>query len=151
MNIQNDFEEFLQLLNAQSVECIIVGGYAVAFHGYARATDDLDLFFRNTPENIKNIRQALQHFGLSTTEQQAAEFADSGNIIRMGIAPLRIELMNSISGLAFEDAWEHRISGTYGETPVAYISLPDLLQNKRASARPKDLADVDELGGNRDS
>lgn len=151
MNIHNDFEEFLRLLNAERAEFIIVGGYAVAFHGYARATDDLDLFFRNTRENIESIRRALQQFGLPTNEQQATEFADPGNIIRMGIAPIRIEMMNSISGLSFEEAWQHRIPGTYGETPVSYLSLANLLQNKRASARPKDLADVDELGGNRES
>ncbi|MYD62982.1 MAG: hypothetical protein F4W91_18235 [Gemmatimonadetes bacterium] len=150
MNIHNDFEEFLQLLNAETVEFVIVGGYAVAFHGYARATDDLDLFFRNTRENINHIRHALDRFGLATTEAQATEFADSGNIVRMGIAPVRIEMMNSISGLTFEEVWQNRISGIYGETPVFYISLADLIKNKRASARPKDLADVDELGGNRD-
>ena len=81
MNIQKDFEEFLQLLNATGVEFVIVGGYAVAFHGYVRTTDDMDLFFRNTPENITRIRQALQKFGLSTTEQQATEFAVPENII----------------------------------------------------------------------
>ena len=151
MNIQKDFEEFLQLLNATGVEFVIVGGYAVAFHGYVRTTDDMDLFFRNTPENIARIRQALQRFGLSTTEQQADEFAVPENIIRMGIAPVRIEMMNSISGLTFDEVWQNKVSGIYGETPVFYISRSNLLHNKRESARPKDIADVDELGGNRNT
>jgi predicted nucleotidyltransferase len=151
VNIQRDFEEFLRLLNEQRAEFVIVGGYAVAFHGYVRATDDMDLFFRNTAENIVKIRRALEDFGLPTTDAQAKEFADIGIIVRVGSAPVRVEMINTISGLTFDGVWERRVAGTYGETSVSYISRLDLLHNKRNSGRPKDLADVDELGGNRDS
>ena len=149
MNIHSDFEEFLRLLNAESTEFVIVGGYAVAFHGYVRATDDLDVFFRNSPDNVAAIRRALEAFGMPTTEENATAFSEPENIIRMGIAPFRIEMMNSISGLTFDDVWAHRVAGTFGEVPVTFISLDDLLKNKREASRPKDLSDVDELGGNR--
>ena len=104
MNIHSDFEEFLRLSGEQNTEFLIIGGHAVAFHGYLRATDDLDVFFRNTPENIVRIRLSLELFGMPTTDENAADFSESGHIIRMGIAPFRIEMMNSISGLSFEEA-----------------------------------------------
>lgn len=149
MNIHRDFEEFLRLLNEEGVEFVIVGGYAVAFHGYVRATDDMDLFFRNTEGNIERIRHALERFGIPTSDAHARDFADEGSIIRMGMAPLRLEMINAISGPGFDEVWDHRVHGVYGDTPVNYISRMDLLRNKRESGRPKDLADIDELGGNR--
>ena len=151
MNIHRDFEEFLQSLNGHDAEFVIVGGYAVAFHGYVRTTDDMDLFFRNTAENIDRIRKALKGFGIPTTDAQAREFAEVGSIVRMGLAPVRLEMINAISGLTFDEVWARRVTGTYGHTPVNYISRADLLHNKRESGRPKDLADVDELGGNREA
>jgi predicted nucleotidyltransferase len=149
MNIHCDFEEFLRLLKDQNVDFVIVGGYAVAFHGYIRATNDMDLFFRATSGNISRIRSALRQFGMDTTDDQVQEFFDPGSIIRMGFPPVRLEMINTISGLSFDHVWENRIKGKYGSVSVCYISLPDLLINKKASARPKDLADFDELGGNR--
>ena len=149
MNIHKDFEEFLKLLIEQKVDFVVVGGYAVAFHGYVRATNDLDLFFNASKVNIGRIRKALQRFGLDTSDDQANGFSDPGCIIRMGIPPVRLELINNISGLSFKEVWDHRVSGEYGSVKVNYISLSDLLKNKKESGRPKDLADYDELGGNR--
>jgi predicted nucleotidyltransferase len=149
MNIHLDFEEFLKYLNEEKVDFVIIGGYAVAFHGYVRATNDMDLFFRANEKNIVRIRKALKKFGLPTTAKQAKEFVDPGSIIRMGVPPVRLELINSISGLSFDEVWGNRIPGEYGKVAVHYISLADLLKNKKASGRPKDLADYDELGGNR--
>ncbi|MBT3375139.1 MAG: hypothetical protein HN742_31025 [Lentisphaerae bacterium] len=149
MNIHEDFEEFLRLLVEQQVEFVIVGGYAVAFHGYVRATQDIDLFFRDTEDNVYRILPALQDFGLAVDESALQDFRDPGSIIRMGVPPVKIEMINTISGISFEEVWKGRVPGRYGGVEVDYISLPDLLTNKSASARPKDLADVDELGGNR--
>jgi predicted nucleotidyltransferase len=148
MNIHKDFEEFLQLLNDEKVEYVIVGGYAVAFHGYVRATQDIDLFYKNSEKNILRIQKALQRFGISTSSEQLIEFKDPGSIIRMGFPPVKIEMINSISGLSFNEVWENRISGHYGTIPVNFISYGHLLRNKRESGRPKDIADFDELGGN---
>ena len=149
MNIHEDFEEFLRLLVEQQVEFVIVGGYAVAFHGYVRATQDIDLFFRDTEDNVYRILPALQDFGLAVDESALQDFRDPGSIIRMGVPPVKIEMINTISGISFEEVWKGRVPGRYGGVEVDYISLPDLLTNKSASARPKDLADVDDLGGNR--
>jgi hypothetical protein len=151
MNIHPDFEDFLRFLNDEEVDFLIVGGYAVAFHGYVRATNDMDLFFRNTEETIAKIAKALERFGLPTTGEERKRFSDPGNIIRMGVPPVRMEMINNISGVSFAEAWDHRVKGMYGQTLAWYISLPDLLRNKRASGRPKDLVDFDELGGNRNS
>lgn len=103
MNIQADFEEFLRFLKEEDAEFVVIGGYAVAFHGYARATNDMDLFFRASGENIARIRKALKRFGLDTTDDQAKSFADPGSIIRMGIPPIRIEMINNISALSFDE------------------------------------------------
>lgn len=149
MNIHEDFEEFLKFLKDDNVEFLIIGGYAVAFHGYVRSTNDIDLFFRNTKENILKICLALERFGISTNDQQEKQFSEPGNIIRMGVPPVRIELLNTISGVSFEQAWTYRESGKYGEVPVYYISINDLIKNKKSSGRLKDLADIDELGYNR--
>jgi len=149
MNIHEDFEEFLRLLVEQQVEFVIVGGYAVAFHGYVRATQDLDVFFHNTEDNIHRIVIALQKFGLEADNDMTAAFSDPGSIIRIGVAPVEIEMINAISGISFPEVWAKRVSGRYGSVAVNYISRHNLLTNKRASGRPKDLADLDELGGNR--
>jgi predicted nucleotidyltransferase len=150
MNIHRDFEEFLKLLNDEGVEFVIVGGYAVAFHGYVRATQDIDIFYRNSRENILRIQKSLAGFGLQTTSEQLSEFEDTGSIIRMGFPPVKIEMINSISGRTFEEVWRNRIPARYADVPVNFISLADLIKNKRESGRLKDLADIDELGGNRD-
>lgn len=150
MNIHKDFEEFLKLLTAEEVEFVIVGGYAVAFHGYIRATNDIDFFFGITPENIRKICDALEHFGIPVPEANIQNFSEPGAIIRIGTPPVQIEMINNISGLSFEEVWSRRVESVYGETSVGYISLADLLKNKKASGRPKDLADVDELGGERE-
>lgn len=151
MNIHEDFEEFLRFLNEETVEFVVVGGYAVAFHGYVRATNDMDLFFRNTEENISRICRALDKFGIPVGKEQRKEFADPESIIRMGVPPVRLEMFNTISGVSFEEVWKSCVKGTYGVIPVNYISCKDLIINKKTSGRPKDLADVDELGGNRNS
>ena len=149
MNIHEDFEEFLRLLAAEKVEFVIVGGYAVAFYGHVRTTQDLDLFFRNTERNVRKILAALRRFGLPADDSVITDFRDPGSIIRLGVAPVRVEMINAISGFTFGRIWQNRVPGMYGTVPVHYISRADLLANKRASGRLKDLADVDELGGNR--
>ncbi len=148
MNTHEDFEEFLRLLTDEATEFVVIGGYAVAFHGYVRATQDIDLFFRNTRDNVARILRAFQRFGLPTGDEVLRDLEEPGNIIRLGVPPVRIELLNSISGRSFDQIWENREAGHYGSVPVSFISLSDLIANKLESGRPKDAADVDELGGN---
>jgi len=149
VNIHEDFEESLRLLAEQQVEFVIVSGYAVAFHWYVRATQDMDIFFRSCDDNARKILRILQDFGFPVDEAILNDLRDPGSIIRMGIPPVRLEMINTISGLSFNEVWERRTAGNYGKVAVNYISYDDLLINKKASGRPKDLADFDELGGNR--
>jgi hypothetical protein len=145
MNIQEDFEEFLKLLNKKKVKYLIVGGYAVAFHGYVRATKDLDILFNNSPPNILRLKQVLNDFGFPVDNLKHVAFSGQGQIIRMGVSPVMIELINAISGVSFKTAWTNRVAGVYGKTKVWYLSKPDLMKNKKASGRPRDIADVEEL------
>ena len=112
MNIHEDFEEFLRLLAKQQVEFVIVGGYAVAFHGYVRATQDKDIFLRSSDDNARNVLRVLRDFGFSVDEAILNDLRDPGSIIRMGIPPVRIEMINTISGLSFNEVWERRIAGS---------------------------------------
>jgi len=145
MNIQKDFEEFLKLLHKRNVEYVVVGGYAVAFHGYVRATKDIDILFNNSTVNIQRLKGVLNTFGFPADSLSDVAFSEKGKIIRMGVAPVMIELINAISGVSFETAWKNRITGRYGKTDVYYLSKSDLLKNKKASGRPRDLLDIDEL------
>ncbi len=139
-----DFEEFLLELHAARVEFLVVGGLAVAHHGHARATKDLDVLVRPSDENAARVMRALQSFGapvgsLGITE---SDFRTAGTIVQLGLPPVRIDLLTRIDGLDFDqatlDADSFEVSGT--EVPV--IGLQALLANKRASGRPQDLADV---------
>jgi len=145
MYIQNDFREFLKLLKDHDVDFVILGGYAVAFHGYVRNTQDLDILFRNDERGVRGVLAALRAFGFPEGTVDAPTVAQPGNVLRMGIPPVRIELLNSLSGLTFDEVWAGRVPGTYGDVPVAFIGRNELIQNKRAAGRPKDLADIDEL------
>jgi hypothetical protein len=145
MNIQKDFEEFLRLLNKNKVKYVVVGGYAVAFHGYVRATKDIDILFHNSLENIRFLKRVLNEFGFPADSLGDVTFSEQGKIIRMGVSPVMIELINAISGVSFKTAWKNRVSGEYGKTRVWYLSKQDLLKNKKASGRHQDIADVAEL------
>jgi hypothetical protein len=146
MIIQDDLKEFFRLLNVSRVEYVIVGGYAVAFHGFVRATKDIDVLFHNTPSNIKRLISALAGFGISEASMDANTFSEQGRIVRMGSPPLMIELINAVGGVTFAHIWKNRVQGTYGDVPVCFISRIDLLRNKKAAGRPQDLRDIEELG-----
>jgi len=145
MNIHKDFAEFLKLLNRKKVEYVIVGGYAVAFHGHVRATKDMDILFKNSSQNILKLRTVLGQFGFPSDSLDDVAFSEQGKVIRMGVSPVMIELINSISGVSFETAWKNKVQGPYGNSKVNFISRPDLLKNKKAWGRPQDLADLAEL------
>jgi predicted nucleotidyltransferase len=145
MSTHSDFEEFLRLLNKAKARFVVVGGYAVAFHGHVRATGDLDIFFEMTEGNRNAIREALIAFGFEESCVPSEVLAKPGNVVRIGNPPVRIELINRISGLSFEEVWQRRERGRYGQVEVGFISLDDLIRNKKAAGRPKDLLDVEEL------
>jgi len=145
MKPHSDFEEFLQLLEDQEVEYVIVGGYAVAFHGYPRFTKDLDVFFFNHPDNIQRLRKALLRFGFEENSITEEILSHHGNIITFGLEPMRIDLMNEIDGVDFKEASENVTRGHYGSTSVPFIGKEALLKNKKATPRLRDQSDAEEL------
>lgn len=145
MRIQQDFEELLGFLEENEVKYLIVGGYAVAFHGYPRFTKDLDIFYKNTIENIARLRKALLDFGFTPADIPVEIFSVEGTILTFGIEPVRVDLINEIDGVAFDSAYDNRVKSRYGRFEVAFIGREDLLRNKRSTKRLKDKADVEEL------
>ncbi len=142
-----DFKEFLSLLNAKKVEYLLIGGYAVGYHGYPRATNDMDVWVGTSPENAERIVAALREFGFDTPELSASLFLKEGSIIRMGIPPMRIEVITGISGVRFDECYAARVVDTVEGVLVNIISLNHLMKNKRASGRYKDLNDLENLPG----
>jgi hypothetical protein len=151
MDLAPDFDEFIGSLNAHGVEFLIVGAYALAFHGAPRFTGDLDLFIRPTLANAAKVLDAVRAFGFPVEELQPRDLTDPRRILEMGIEPLQIRVMSDISGVSWEDAWQTRAAGTCGTHAVGFLGREAFLQNKRAAARPKDLGDIDALEPGRDS
>lgn len=146
MNIHPDFEELLRLLEEREIEYMIVGGYAVAYHGYPRFTKDMDLFFRLTEENVLRLRQALVAFGFCEADLPPDAFTTAGNVLTFGTVPTRIDLINQIDGVTYDEACPNVVRGKYGDVEVTFIGLTDLVKNKKATPRAKDRGDVEELG-----
>lgn len=146
MRLQKDLKEFIELLNSHGVRYIIVGGYAVAYHGHPRFTGDIDLFVEAASDNARRILAALHDFGFSDLELKLEDFEQPDNVVQLGLPPNRIDLLTSISGLSFAQVWQDRLTAQLDGVPVCFISKKLLLANKLASGRAKDLADVEELG-----
>jgi len=140
-----DFKEFLQLLNAHQVEYLLIGGYAVGYHGYPRATVDMDVWIAISPANAKKIVTVLGEFGFQSPELTTEIFLKEKRIVRMGVPPLRIEVTTGIDGVEFKECYAERISDSIDGVPVNLINLRHLKINKQASGRPKDLNDLEHL------
>ncbi len=147
VKLPRDFKEFLRLLNTHRVEYLVVGGYAVAAYGYPRFTGDIDLWIQTSTENADKVLRAFREFGFDVPNLRVELFTDPKLMTRMGHPPVRIEILNSVSGLVFEDAWSRRVFHQMDGVPVTIISLADLRTNKLASGRLKDLADLENLPG----
>ena len=145
MNIHPDFEELLRLLETHHVDYMIVGGYAVAFHGYPRFTKDIDVFFDATERNADLLRAALVDFGFPESDLPVDAFTTLGNVLTFGVAPSRIDLLNEIDGVSFEEARDQVVRGHYGGVEVSFIGRDDLIRNKQATPRARDRGDVEEL------
>jgi len=144
-SLTKDFKEFLRCLNARGVEYLVIGGHAVAFHGYPRATADLDVWVAVNSKNASLIVAALKDFGFDVPELSPDLFLREDRVIRMGVAPNRIEIQTGIDGVNFSECYPERVAATLDSVLVSFISLPNLKINKRASGRNKDLADLDHL------
>jgi hypothetical protein len=140
-----DFRDFLKLLNSHRVEYLLIGGYAVCYHGYYRNTVDIDFWVAVNDQNAHKISTLIREFGFDVPELSDELFLQKGRIVRMGIEPTRIEILTQISGCDFSECYERRVDGTLDGVPVTIISLPDLIKNKLSSGRLKDLDDAQKL------
>lgn len=143
--LPQDFKEFLNLLRTNQVEYLLIGAYAVGYHGYPRATQDLDVWINSTRLNATRIVAVLHQFGFGSPEVTTEFVLRPNNIIRMGEEPVRIEILNWASGVAFDECYRERIVDTLDGVEVSVIGLSHLKQNKKAAGRLKDLADLEEL------
>lgn len=140
----DDFADLVAAFNRNAVEYVIVGAHAVAFHGYARGTKDLDILIRCTSANLPRVIAALKDFGFGSLGLKEADFAGD-NVIQLGYPPNRVDLLTGISGVDTEKVWKTRVKGTYQGHDACFIARDCLLENKRAAGRGQDLLDVQKL------
>ena len=145
MTLAQDFEEFIKLLNKHQVDYMVVGGYALAFHGKPRHTGDLDIWINRSEANAEKLVLAIQEFGLISLGLSKSDFMQEGYITQIGYPPLRIVILNTIDGVAFEDAFPNKLLLDINGLEVKYIGLKELIQNKTASGRSQDIADLKEI------
>jgi len=132
-------------LNAAEVRYLLVGGYAVAFHARPRYTKDLDVWVERTPANAHRAWQALAAFGAPLQELRPDDLTRPEMVFQIGLPPNRIDILTELAGVSFEEAWERRVTTTYGDSAIQVLSRTDLIRNKRKVGRPQDLIDVEEL------
>src|SRR5437588_259781 len=143
--LQSDLREFIELLNSHEVRYLIVGGYAVAYHGHPRFTGDIEFFIEASSENASKLMAVLNDFGFGGIGLKASDFDRPDQIVQLGYPPNRIDLITSLSGATFADAWEKRIIDELDGVPVNFIDKRTLLANKASTGRLKDKADLDAL------
>lgn len=145
--MNRDFVDLLRALSDAEARFLVVGAFAVGRYGRPRATGDLDLWIDPSPANSRRVYSALRVFGAPLDTLNEDELTQPGLVFQMGVAPGRIDLLTSLTGLEFDAAWDHRETGELGSVGVAFIGREDLIRNKRAVGRPRDLADASELEG----
>lgn len=143
-----DFRDLLAALTETGVRFLVVGAHALAAHGVPRTTGDLDIWVEPTEANAARVWAALARFGapLDSLSIRESDFVRPNQVVQLGLPPYRLDLMTSLSGIGFGEAWEGRLAGTLFEVPVAFIGRHAFIRNKRASGRPKDLEDIRSLG-----
>jgi predicted nucleotidyltransferase len=143
--LNQDFKEFIQSLNDNQVRYLVIGGYAVAFHGHPRYTQDMDIWLAMIPENASKMIKALEQFGFGTLGLKADDFLVPDQIIQLGYAPSRIDLLTTLKGVEFEKCYASRVEVEIEGVKVNFIDLENLKQNKKATGRHQDLADLENL------
>jgi cobalamin biosynthesis Mg chelatase CobN len=142
MRVEKDYRDFLRLLGAKKAKYLIVGGYAYSYHAEPRYTKDIDILVEATRENGTRVVAAIAEFWGMEPGVKAADFLRRDMIIQLGLAPVRIDIITKCAGIEFQSAWENRIKARYGDLDVLFISLEDLIKNKRAVGRDRDLLDA---------
>jgi hypothetical protein len=145
VHLSNDLKEFVGLLNSNKVEYLVVGAYAVAWHGYPRFTADIDFLVRPTVANAEALVLALNAFGFASLRLAVEDFIRPGQIVQLGVKPNRIDLITSIAGVEFDQAWKGRVAGVIDGIPVQFLGLEELIRNKESTGRLKDQGDAEEL------
>ncbi len=146
MAAQKDYEELLELFNENKVKYLIVGGFALAFHGAPRFTGDIDIFVKPDKRNAALIMDAIKKFGFGSLDLKQSDFEKKGMVIQLGVPPVRIDIINSLSGVTWNESFSKKAKGKFGNVLVNYIGRKQFIKNKRATARKKDLADIEALG-----
>jgi len=145
MVLNQDFKEFIQSLNEHNVRYLIIGGYAVAFHGHPRYTKDLDVWIELNRRNAANILKALTQFGFGSLGLTEDDFLEPDQIIQLGYPPSRIDILTTLEGVDFEDCYASKVITTIDDIPMNFIDLENLKKNKKAAGRLQDLADLENL------
>src|ERR1700683_3818798 len=145
MPLSKELRESVELLNSNGVEYLVVGGFAVSYHGFARYTGDIDFLVCASEENSRRVVAALAEFGFGSVGIQAEDFQSPGMVVQLGVPPNRIDIITSISGVSFDDAWNSRTTGVLDGIATQFIGREALIRNKESTGRAKDLGDVDEL------
>lgn len=145
MRINQDFLEFIRLLNLNKVKYIIVGAYALSFYGRPRFTGDIDILISTKPENAARMIKVLEAFGMGSLGLKQIDFETPGQIIQLGVAPRRIDIMTEITGVDFERAWLNKVEASLEGETVYYLGKEDYIANKKATGRARDLSDIEEI------
>jgi len=145
MIFEKDFVYFIELLNTHNVEYMVVGAHALAYHGRPRHTGDLDIWIKPSMENAGKMINVLKDFGFGSLGLTEDDFLKENYVTQLGYPPLRIDILNSISGVNFDDAYKGRILGENDNLHISFINISDFIANKKASGRPKDLGDIEAL------
>jgi hypothetical protein len=146
METQEDFQKLLRLFSAHKVEYVIIGGYALAFHGAPRLTSDLDLLIRPDHENARHILAALGEFGFGSMQLTAADFTMPDTVVQLGEPPVQIDILTTLTGVPWDEAEAGRVPCAYGETPVFILGKSEFVANKKTLGRRRDLADLEAIG-----
>lgn len=147
MDIYREFQELFKSLNGHGVEYVIVGGYAMGHYGVPRTTQDMDILLHASPDHAPKIIAALEDFGFGGTGLTEADFQEPRFFFRLGRVPVQVDLLTTISGVSWDDAWANRSPGRYGDVPVQYIGRAEFIRNKLTAGRPEDIGDVSRIGG----
>jgi hypothetical protein len=144
--VNRDFRDLLFEFNAQDVEFLVVGAHALAAHGHVRGTKDLDVWVRPDPDNARRVLHALAAFGAPLADLTEDDLSAPGIVFQIGVEPVRVDILTSIDGVTFEEAWTNRVQAQFSDQTVSVLSRADLVRNKSASGRLQDLADLERLG-----
>jgi len=145
VKIHPDFRDFIHACNSNQVEYVLVGSFALAYHGHPRATGDMDIWIRPTKQNVRAVLKSIRDFGFQEAGVTEEDLL-SGKIIQLGFPPVRIDILTILDGLQNDEIWDGRQKGKFGDLDVAYISREAFIKNKRKIGRHKDLADIELLG-----